>query len=116
MSTKWAIYALSVWVFLSFIAAICDQAYFGGGGEITVLQSFMQPHIVTVNVPVVGEIVAGISTIVSYIVSFLEILVWHYAFFTGPWKVVEYAILWPIGIGITIATVFSFVRGVPTGS
>ena len=111
MKSSWIIGLLVLYVVLAIISGMVEMTSPLAAGDINRIQTLMSPTVPAYTNPL-GAVFAYITWTADYIANLWGIFWFDYAFFTGSWALVRYAIFIPIGIGVVVSLVMSVVRGI----
>jgi hypothetical protein len=110
MNVKWVIGLVAIFVLGSMLSGIMENVYLGAGGEQegVIERLFSMPSFSGQGIFGVTETI--LVATVNWVGAFWDLLWWNYAFFTGFYAIIRYAVCFPISIGM-IYGMFTVMRG-----
>ena len=105
---------MTAFVVLTLMSAAIEQSTNADDTALQRLQTIMErPEVTEINNPLSFAITFA-KKVWSVIKLIWKALWWDYAFFTGVWSIVKYAIFWPISVGMVFSLLI-VMRGVASG-
>jgi len=110
MKTGWLIGIIAAFVIISFIAGVCENAWYGSE-VVTKLDVLMRPFMAS---GILEGIKAAVGTIfsVEFWDTLWDVLWWNYPFGGTFWMLTRYIIFIPLSLGFIFTLALSVVRGV----
>ena len=110
MKQGWLIGIISAFVIISFIAGICENAWYGGDVA-TKMDILMRPFMAA---GIVEGIKSAIGTIfsVEFWDTLWDVLWWNYPFSSTFWVMTRYILFLPLSLGFVVSLALAVVRGV----
>lgn len=110
MKTGWLIGIISAFVIITFIAGVCENAWYGEDA-VTKIDVLMRPMMAT---GVWEGVKAAIGTLFSttFWDTLWDVLWWNYPFDGTFWQITRYIMFLPLSLGFVFTLALAVVRGV----